>query len=181
MAVTRSLFRNVSAHATEPHHIVRALNEAMSEGNESSMFVTLFVGVLELETGLLHYCNAGHDAPLLIASGSCQELPCEPNIPVGIMPGWEFAPQVAQLQPDTTVFLYTDGLNEAENAGHEGDPRHTDGTSCSRLRWRCRTERRPHHVSHPLLAWQMSEERIIFIIRKNRNLCIGNLCMPSWP
>ena len=119
MAVTRSLFRNVSAHATEPHHIVRALNEAMSEGNESSMFVTLFVGVLELETGLLHYCNAGHDAPLLIASGSCQELPCEPNIPVGIMPGWEFAPQVAQLQPDTTVFLYTDGLNEAENAGHE--------------------------------------------------------------
>lgn len=119
MAVTRSLFRNVSAHATEPHHIVRALNEAMSEGNESSMFVTLFVGVLELETGLLHYCNAGHDAPLLIASGSCQELPCEPNVPVGIMPGWEFAPQVAQLQPDTTVFLYTDGLNEAENAGHE--------------------------------------------------------------
>ena len=119
MAVTRSLFRNVSAHATEPHHIVRALNEAMSEGNESSMFVTLFVGVLELETGLLHYCNAGHDAPLLIASGSCQELPCEPNVPVGIMPGWEFAPQVARLQPDTTVFLYTDGLNEAENAGHE--------------------------------------------------------------
>ena len=119
MAVTRSLFRNVSAHATEPHHIVRALNEAMSEGNESSMFVTLFVGVLELETGQLHYCNAGHDAPLLIASGSCQELPCEPNVPVGIMPGWEFAPQVAQLQPDTTVFLYTDGLNEAENAGHE--------------------------------------------------------------
>ena len=98
---------------------MQALNEAMSEGNESSMFVTLFVGVLELETGLLHYCNAGHDAPLLIASGSCQELPCEPNIPVGIMPGWEFAPQVAQLQPDTTVFLYTDGLNEAENAGHE--------------------------------------------------------------
>ena len=119
MAVTRSLFRNVSAHTTEPHRIVQALNEAMSEGNESSMFVTLFVGVLELETGLLHYCNAGHDAPLLIASGSCQELPCEPNIPVGIMPGWEFAPQVAQLQPDTTVFLYTDGLNEAENAGHE--------------------------------------------------------------
>ena len=119
MAVTRSLFRNVSAHTTEPHHIVHALNEAMSEGNESSMFVTLFVGVLELETGLLHYCNAGHDTPLLIASGSCQELPCEPNVPVGIMPGWEFAPQVAQLQPDTTVFLYTDGLNEAENAGHE--------------------------------------------------------------
>ena len=119
MAVTRSLFRNVSAHTTEPHRIVQALNEAMSEGNESSMFVTLFVGVLELETGQLHYCNAGHDAPLLIASGSCQELPCEPNVPVGIMPGWEFAPQVAQLQPDTTIFLYTDGLNEAENAGHE--------------------------------------------------------------
>ena len=119
MAVTRSLFRNVSAHATEPHHIVQALNEAMSEGNESSMFVTLFVGVLELETGLLHYCNAGHDAPLLISADGGRELTCDSNIPVGVMPGWEFSLQETTLQPHTTIFLYTDGLNEAENGSHE--------------------------------------------------------------
>jgi sigma-B regulation protein RsbU (phosphoserine phosphatase) len=119
MAVTRSLFRNVSAHATEPHHIVRALNEAMSEGNESSMFVTLFVGVLELDKGLLHYCNAGHDAPLLISADGGRELTCDSNIPVGVMPGWEFSLQETTLQPHTTIFLYTDGLNEAENGSHE--------------------------------------------------------------
>ena len=119
MAVTRSLFRNVSAHATEPHHIVHALNEAMSEGNESSMFVTLFVGVLELDTGLLHYCNAGHDAPLLISADGGRELTCDSNIPVGVMPGWEFSLQETTLQPHTTIFLYTDGLNEAENGSHE--------------------------------------------------------------
>ena len=119
MAVTRSLFRNVSAHTTEPHRIVQALNEAMSEGNESSMFVTLFVGVLELDTGLLHYCNAGHDAPLLISADGGRELTCDSNIPVGVMPGWEFSLQETTLQPHTTIFLYTDGLNEAENGSHE--------------------------------------------------------------
>ena len=66
MAVTRSLFRNISAHTAEPHRIMIALNNALSEGNDANMFVTLFVGVLQLETGKLRYCNAGHDAPLLV-------------------------------------------------------------------------------------------------------------------
>ena len=66
MAVTRSLFRNISAHVAIPSEIMRTLNNAMSEGNETNMFVTVFIGVLDLQTGLLRYCNAGHDAPLLV-------------------------------------------------------------------------------------------------------------------
>ena len=117
MAVTRSLFRNISAHTAKPHHIISALNEALAEGNDTSMFVTSFVGVLDLTTGMLRYCNAGHDAPMLIGRG-VGLLPCDPNLPLGVMAGWEFTVQEADIDPQTIIFLYTDGLTEAENAEH---------------------------------------------------------------
>ncbi len=119
MAVTRSLFRNVANYVPEPHLTVKALNNSISKGNESNMFVTLFVGELDLTTGLLRYCNAGHDAPVLISEKDCRELPCDPNIPVGIMADWEYTGQEVKLESHTTIFLYTDGLNEAENLQHE--------------------------------------------------------------
>lgn len=118
MAVTRSLFRNVTANLSEPHKIVGALNEVIAQGNESNMFVTLFVGVFDLQTGKLQYCNAGHDSPLLIGSRGVGLLPCDSNIPVGVMAGWEFSLQKADIDAQTTLFLYTDGLTEAENAAH---------------------------------------------------------------
>ena len=118
MAVTRSLFRNVSAHTSLPDHIVTALNEALAEGNDTNMFVTLFVGVLDLSTGDLSYCNAGHGSPLLIGN-EVTLLPCHANLALGIMPGMTFSKQEMKLDPDTTIFLYTDGLNEAENTLNE--------------------------------------------------------------
>ena len=124
MAVTRSLFRNISAHVSEPHLIVRTLNKALTEGNETNMFVTLFLGVLDLKTGHMTYCNAGHDAPLLIGRG-VGVLPCMPNLPLGVESDWEFVLQETDLDQKTTIFLYTDGLNEAENVSHSqfGDER----------------------------------------------------------
>ena len=118
MAVTRAQFRTVSAHESQPERIVLRLNETMSEGNDSNMFVTLFVGVLDLPTGRLRYCNAGHDAPMLIGS-NIGMLPCNPNLPVGVMGGWKFSMQEVLIDPDTTIFLYTDGLTEAENITHD--------------------------------------------------------------
>lgn len=117
MAVTRSLFRNISAHVAEPHHIVKTLNKAMADGNETSMFVTLFVGVIDLQTGVLHYCNAGHNSPLIIAR-NVTLLPCDANLPIGIVNDWTFTCQQIELEPQTTIFLYTDGLNEAEDVTH---------------------------------------------------------------
>ena len=117
MAVTRSLFRTVSAHEASPERIVAHINETMSEQNDSLMFVTLFVGVLDLPTGRMRYANAGHDAPLLIGA-DVQHLPVDANIPVGVMRDWHFSQQEVCLNPGTTIFLYTDGLNEAENADH---------------------------------------------------------------
>ena len=124
MAVTRSLFRNISTHQAEPHRIVMALNDSLVDGNETSMFVTLFVGVLDLKSGRLLYCNAGHNAPLLIGQRVCK-LPCNANLPLGVIAGWQFTLQETVIAPQTTIFLYTDGLNEAENTIHSqfGDDR----------------------------------------------------------
>ena len=118
MAVTRSAFRTVSAHETMPNHIVETINKTIADMNKMNMFVTLFVGVLDLPTGLLHYCNAGHDAPLLVGAG-VGELPCDSNIPVGFMPDWEYTLQEAEIYTGTTIFLFTDGLTEAMNAENE--------------------------------------------------------------
>ena len=118
MAVTRAQFRTVSAHESQPERIVNRLNETMNEGNDSNMFVTLFVGVLDLPTGRLRYCNAGHDSPLLIGS-NMGLLPCESNLPIGVVGDWKFVAQETLIDPNTTIFLYTDGLTEAENAQHD--------------------------------------------------------------
>ena len=115
MAVTRAVFRTVSAHESMPDQIVTTMNKMMVDMNKTLMFVTLFVGVLDLPTGRLHYCNAGHDAPLLVGAG-VGELPCDSNIPVGFMPTWKYTLQEALISPDTTIFLFTDGLTEAMNA-----------------------------------------------------------------
>ena len=117
MAVTRSLFRTISTHEALPDRIVTAINESMSETIESNMFVTLFVGVLDLPTGHLCYCNAGHNAPLLI-NENAEFLPVDNNIPIGIMADWKYSNQESQIGLDTTIFLYTDGLTEAERTDH---------------------------------------------------------------
>ena len=78
------------------------------------MFVTAFIGVLDLATGLLRYCNAGHNPPLLIGQ-EVSLVPCQPNVPIGLMTDMDFEPQEIQFEHQMTIFLFTDGLNEAED------------------------------------------------------------------
>ena len=112
MAVTRTLFRNIAMHTDKPSHIVETINDRISEGNDNCMFVTLFVGVFDLTSGHLRYCNAGHEAPYIDKA----LLPCDHNLPVGVMPDMKFSEQETVITSGTTIFLYTDGLTEAENA-----------------------------------------------------------------
>ena len=115
MAVTCSLFRNISAYTQESSHIVQALNDALSANNETGMFVTLFVGVLDLSTGHLSFTNAGHNPPLLLTDGDACILPVDSNLPAGVMPGIQYTEQQQQFKEGDCIFLFTDGLNEAEN------------------------------------------------------------------
>lgn len=119
MVITKALFRTIAAHQSSPDRIISHLNDAMSVDNESNMFVTMFVGVLDLPSGRLHYCNAGHDAPLLIGNTGAGLLPVDSNLPVGVLSDWKFSLQETLIDPDTAIFMYTDGLTEAENINHD--------------------------------------------------------------
>ena len=118
MAVTRTLFRTISFKEALPERILSGINNAMAGNNESNMFVTLFLGVLDLPTGRLRYSNAGHNAPMLIGQ-TIGLLPCAANVPLGVQTDWKFSQQETTIDLNTCIFLYTDGLTEAENAANE--------------------------------------------------------------
>ena len=121
MAMTCSVFRTTSAHETMPDSIMEAMNSMLTETNKANLFVTFFIGVLDLPTGRLRYSNAGHCPPLIVNNIGEQEvtlLPVEPNIPLGLMAEWRYTMQETRLSPSSTIFLYTDGLTEAEADGH---------------------------------------------------------------
>ncbi len=115
MAMSCSLFRSITRHRSKPDAIVMALNDALAAQNDTNMFVTLFVGVLDLATGRLRYCNAGHTSPLIITADGIATLPCDPNLPAGVMADWRFTEQETTVEHESTIFLYTDGLSEAED------------------------------------------------------------------
>ena len=115
MSFTHSLFRSASAHESNPARIMQALNEASCQGNKSNMFVTLFIGILDLPTGRLRYCNAGHDAPIVIANGQWSMVDVLPNLPIGVFDDFQYKMQEMNLKAGTTLFLYTDGVTEAKN------------------------------------------------------------------
>ncbi len=119
MAMTRSLFRSITAHDEQSASIVRKMNRALADQNSQNMFLTLFLGVMDCRTGELDYCNAGHNAPVLKTKAGWQLLDVKPNLPLGIEPSFEFTAQTVQIQRDDILFLYTDGLTEAENSKHE--------------------------------------------------------------
>ena len=119
MAVIRTLFRTISFREAQPDRIMYGMNNAIADNNESNMFVTLFLGVLDLPSGRLRYCNAGHNSPLLKGEQHISLLPCSPNVPLGVMSDWKFDHQETTVSLETCIFLYTDGLTEAENIAHD--------------------------------------------------------------
>ena len=118
MAVTRSLFRSVVTHEHTSSHIVNIMNKSMAEMNDNNMFVTFFCGILNLEDGHLDYCNAGHNTPIIL-SGIRKRLDTLPNLPLGIVADFTFKSQKTVLKNDDGLFLYTEGLTEAENMDQE--------------------------------------------------------------
>ena len=118
MAVTRTQYRTLASHYDSPSRIVTSINDGMTDMNDNNMFVTFFCGILDLETGLLKYCNAGHNAPYILTD-AIRELDVKPNLPLGIMDGMVFEEQEVVMRYDDALFLYTDGLNEAENINHD--------------------------------------------------------------
>lgn len=116
MAVTRSLFRTISQQEDSPEIMMKEMNKSLAELSQLNMFVTFFLGVLNLDNGEMKYCNAGHNAPIVIGDNSApQALNITANLPLGVLDDFNFIGQETVINPNDTLFLYTDGLTEAEN------------------------------------------------------------------
>lgn len=120
MAQATRLFRTLAAQGMMPAEIATSINDALSgEDNERSMFVTMFLGLIDLTTGHLFFCNAGHNPPVLIGDGTTEFIEMIPNVPIGLWPGMEFEGEEIADITNRPLFVYTDGLNEAENRQQE--------------------------------------------------------------
>ena len=130
MAQATRLFRTLAAQQMMPAEICTRMNDALSgDDNETNMFVTFWLGLVDLTTGHLTFCNAGHNPPVIGGGenhGSFMKM--LPNAPIGILPGMEYIGEEVESIKDRPLFIYTDGLNEAENKEHEqfGDDRLLD-------------------------------------------------------
>ena len=122
MAQTARLFRTFAMEGMGPSDIAVRMNNELSEGNDNNMFVTMFIGLLHLDTGSLDFCNCGHNPPILNDAFIQTKYP---NQPLGIVDGISFCGESISDIRGYQLLIYTDGLNEAENPQHEllGDSR----------------------------------------------------------
>lgn len=115
MSVTIAAFRSIAKLELDCAQIVSEINNTLCEGNEQSMFVTLFIGRLDLATGELTYCNAGHNPAVVIdPQGNASFLQQKSNLAIGLMEGFDYQMESITLSPGTRLVLYTDGVTEAE-------------------------------------------------------------------
>ena len=129
MAQATRLFRALAKQHQMPATIATRLNEELTEKNDNGMFVTMFIGQMNLTTGHLYFCNAGHNPPVIGGDeqhGSFLEM--ESNAPIGLWPGLEYEGEEIETIKGRPLFIYSDGLNEAENKNKEqfGDERMLD-------------------------------------------------------
>ena len=121
MAVTRTLFRNLAGNYQSAANIVREMNHAIASTNDTYIFVTVFVGVLDMKTHYLTYCNAAHNAPVMIsAEGECSLLEVDTNLPIGVEDRYHYEEQQVDFPPGSALLLYTDGLTEAMYFSNDG-------------------------------------------------------------
>ena len=122
MAVTRTLLR-AKANSTmnlSIDEIVTSMNKDLCSDNDTSMFVTFFLSILNLKTGKLQYCNAGHNFPYILQpDGNVIELNQPHGLPLGVMELKPYAFDEITIKKDSRIFYFTDGVNEAENVNYE--------------------------------------------------------------
>jgi sigma-B regulation protein RsbU (phosphoserine phosphatase) len=120
MAVTKTLIKSRADADMSPSNIVSHVNCEQSVGNESCMFVTLFLAILHLPSGEMVYCNAGHNPPYLQRSGGkLERLDTRHGPVIGAMEDMDYGESTLQLQPGDLVYLYTDGITEAMNSDRD--------------------------------------------------------------
>ena len=118
--VTQMLLKNTAKNFMSPARCLSDVNELLAENNDACVFVTVFYGLLDLRDGTFRYCNGGHNPPRLMRSDAgIEELPTTGNVVLGVFPGHDYVDTEVRLAPGDSLFLYTDGITEAQNAQNE--------------------------------------------------------------
>lgn len=117
LTVLHSLFHIALRHSNKPSEIMSSLNNGVVISSDEEMFTTLMVGKLNLSSGEMELCSAGHTPPVLLqANGQADLFKMESNLPLGVIDNYEFQDASLQLRPGMGVLFYTSGLEESNNA-----------------------------------------------------------------
>lgn len=120
MAVSKTLIKAHAKQDMSPSEILFEVNNMLCEENESSMFVTVFLGILDIETGEVEYSNAGHNIPYIIhKEGLIKKIENTKGIALGVLADFQFETKSTLLMKDDQIFIFTDGVNEAMNKKNE--------------------------------------------------------------
>jgi predicted ester cyclase len=118
MSTTCGMLRLAAQSYSSPGVMLQRVNEALCPNIPANMFVTCFYAILDPESGLLRYANAGHDLPYLHRDGDAEELRAR-GMPLGLMPGMSYEEKEDSLEVGDSALLYTDGLVEAHDPQRE--------------------------------------------------------------
>ncbi len=120
MAVTKTLLKVVAERTLDPGEVLIRVNNDLAEDNDSCMFVTLFLAVMDISTGEVRYASAGHNPPLLMTKGKSAEwIPPLNELVAGVMEDTHYTTKSMTLSPGDTLFIYTDGVTEAMDSRQE--------------------------------------------------------------
>ena len=120
MMTSKTLIKSFAESGLPVHEVLTNVNTQLCENNEAGMFVTAWMGILDLQTGLIKFANAGHNPPLVKhKDGSYEFLKGKVNFVLAGMDMVKYKEQELQLQPGDEIYLYTDGVTEAHNINKE--------------------------------------------------------------
>lgn len=120
MAVSRTMLRATGMRGLPTHECLNIVNRLLAGESLDSMFVTLFYGIINIETGEIDYTNAGHNPPYILHNdGTAEELPRSKNFIVGVFDDFVFRNDQMKLENGDTLVMYTDGVTEAFNEAKE--------------------------------------------------------------
>ena len=114
MMTSKTLIKSLAEAGNEINDVFTLANEKLCENNDAGMFVTAWMGILDLKTGHIDFANAGHNPPLIRRKdGSFEFLKCRAGFVLAGMEGIKYRKSELQLEPGDELFLYTDGVTEA--------------------------------------------------------------------
>ena len=119
MMRSKTAIRSLAEGGAPPAEVLEKVNNELCEGNDISMFVTVWIGIVDLTTGVIKCVNAGHEYPVLTRGGMFEIIKDKHHPPLGVMDGLSFKEYELKMEPGDTLYVYTDGVPEAINTSEE--------------------------------------------------------------